>query len=239
MKVQQPPNWDLCELSASGLPTNYTFDSGIRCVEKGRPIKPQALFWYLSQIVDPEARVYADSGSSYLWAIHYWRVSNPLENGRSPFHIGIGFSSMGWAIGASVGAAAGANGRPVICLTGDGSALMSGQEITTALQENLNVLFIILNDSCLGMVKHGQALAGAEKIGTELPRVSFALMAEAMGVQAYPVHSFTDLEKIDLDHLLSQPGPCLLDIHIDATEIPPMGNRMRVLADSSKGQEYV
>ncbi|RLT95311.1 thiamine pyrophosphate-binding protein [Ketobacter sp.] len=239
LNVKKPERWDLCELSASGLPTNYALDSGIACIDKSRPIKPQALFWYLSQIVGDTTRVYADSGSSYLWAIHYWRVHKSLENGRSPFHIGIGFSSMGWAIGAAVGAAAGAQGEPVICITGDGSALMSGQEVTTALQENLNVLFIVLNDSCLGMVKHGQALGGAEAIGTELPKVNFALMAEAMGVQAYSVHSFTDLEQVDLEHLMMQPGPCLLDIHVDSSEIPPMGNRMRVLVGSSQGEVHV
>ncbi|MEZ5509689.1 MAG: thiamine pyrophosphate-binding protein [Gammaproteobacteria bacterium] len=239
LNVQQPKRWDLCELSSSGLPTNYSLDAGVTCTDKGRPIKPQALFWHLSQTVTPNARIYADSGSSYLWAIHYWRVHQTLENGRSPFHIGIGFSSMGWAIGAAVGAAAGAQGEPVICITGDGSALMSGQEVTTALQENLNVLFIILNDSCLGMVKHGQALGGAEAIGTVLPKVNFALMAEAMGVQAYSIHSFADLEQIDLQHLLSEPGPCLLDVHVDAAEVPPMGNRMRVLTGSSQGKLYV
>jgi acetolactate synthase-1/2/3 large subunit len=239
LNVQQPKRWDLCELSSSGLPTNYSLDAGVTCTDKGRPIKPQALFWHLSQTVTPNARIYADSGSSYLWAIHYWRVHQTLENGRSPFHIGIGFSSMGWAIGAAVGAAAGAQGEPVICITGDGSALMSGQEVTTALQENLNVLFIILNDSCLGMVKHGEALGGAEAIGTVLPKVNFALMAEAMGVQAYSIHSFADLEQIDLQHLLSEPGPCLLDVHVDAAEVPPMGNRMRVLTGSSQGKLYV
>lgn len=239
LNVQKSSRWDLCELSSSGLPTNYTLDGGVNCVDKRSPIKPQALFWYLSQSITPQARVYADSGSSYLWAIHYWRIQKTLDNGRSPFHIGIGFSSMGWAIGASVGAAAGSKGEPVICITGDGSALMSGQEITTALQENLNVLFIILNDSSLGMVRHGQSLAGAENIGTELPRVNFALMAEAMGVQAYPVHSFEDLQQIDLDHLLAHGGPCLLDVRIDATEVPPMGNRMRVLSGADKGEIYV
>ncbi len=237
--VQTPTHWDLCALSSSGLPTNYSLDAGITCMDKGTPIKPQALFWYLSQTVTPQVRVYADSGSSYLWGIHYWRVRQALPNGRTPFQIGIGFSSMGWAIGAAVGAAAGANGNPVICITGDGSALMSGQEITTALQNDLKVLFIILNDASLGMVKHGQALGGAERIGTNLPQVNFALMAEAMGVQAYPVHSFSDLEQIDLNHLLSQPGPCLLDVRIDASEIPPMGNRMRVLTDKVKGEAHV
>jgi len=237
-EVEKPVKWDLCGDSSSRSPTNYLLDDSVSCADRSSPIKPQAFFWHLSQSLTPQARVYADSGSSYLWAIHYWHVRKALDNGRTPFQIGIGFSSMGWAIGASVGAAAGAKDAPVICITGDGSALMSGQEITVALQENLNVLFIILNDSCLGMVKHGQALGGAEAIGTELPRVNFALMSEAMGVQAYSVNSFSDIDQIDLGHLLSQPGPCLLDVRVDASAVPPMGNRMRVLTGAATGEEY-
>ncbi|MBL1261598.1 MAG: hypothetical protein COB33_013840 [Thiotrichaceae bacterium] len=58
---------------------------------------------------------------------------------------------------------------PIACITGDGSYLMSGQEITVAVAEQLPVIFVVLNDGCLGMVKHGQALGGGEPIGFQLP----------------------------------------------------------------------
>lgn len=238
LEIEYPSAWDVVDISATGLPTNYVLESGVTCADKSRPIKPQALFWHLSQTVPENTRVYADSGCSYLWAIHYWNVKQPLKNGRTPFQIGIGFSSMGWAIGAAVGAAAGAKGEPVVCITGDGSALMSGQEITTALQEKLNVLFIVLNDSCLGMVKHGQALGGAEAIGTTLPYVDFALIAQAMGVRSEQIKSFEDLERVDLATLFSEGGPVLLDIRLDTSQVPPMGNRMRVLTGAALGEEY-
>ena len=221
------------------LPGNAELDNATRCVDVRSNIKPQSLFWHLSQTLSSDVRVYADAGSSYLWAIHYWWVRESLPSGRTPFQIGIGFSSMGWAIGAAVGAAAGAKGAPVICVTGDGSALMSGQEITTAMQENLNVLFIILNDSCLGMVKHGQRIANAERIGTDLPRINFALMAESMGVESYAVNSFADLECVNVQSMIAQPGPCLLDVRIDCNEVPPLGNRMRVLTEESSETIHV
>src|SRR5690606_21673119 len=147
----------------------------------------------------------------------------------SLFHIGIGFASMGWAIGASVGMAAAAKGAPVVCFTGDGSYLMSGQEITTALQENLNLLLVVLNDSALGMVRHGQRLSGGERIGHELPNIDFAKMAEAMGVEAYRIESMQQFDALDIPAILSRPGPCLLDIVVDREEVPPMGSRMKVL----------
>lgn len=57
---------------------------------------------------------------------------------------------------------------------------MSGQEITVAVEHKLPVVFIILNDSSLGMVRHGQELGGAESIGHNIAKVNFAMIAEAV-----------------------------------------------------------
>lgn len=58
---------------------------------------------------------------------------------------------------------------------------MSGQEFTVAVQKRVPVVFVILNDSSLGMVRHGQKLGGAESVGHEIPSVDFAGMAKCMG----------------------------------------------------------
>ena len=65
---------------------------------------------------------------------------------------------MGWAIGSAVGTSMALDNTPVVCITGDGSWLMSGQELTVAIEEQLTVIFVILNDHAYGMVKHGQML---------------------------------------------------------------------------------
>jgi acetolactate synthase-1/2/3 large subunit len=106
---------------------------------------------------------------------------------------------------------------------------MNGQEMTVALTENLTVVFVILNDSALGMVKHGQRLAGAEQIGFELPIVNFRMLAESMGIPGYVIHTAEDFDKLDLDRILSNPGPTVLDVQIDKEEVPPMGLRLRTL----------
>jgi acetolactate synthase-1/2/3 large subunit len=219
-----------------GLPVMVSLADREKCLaaETG-PVKPQALMTRVSALCPADTRVLMDSGNSFLWGIHYWNCRRPegFNPHRSLFHVGIGFSSMGWAIGASVGMAAGAGGAPVVCFTGDGSMLMSGQEITVALQENLNVLFIVLNDSSLGMVKHGQQIGGAERIGHALPKIDFALMAQAMGVESYRIDTLADLERVDIPGIVTRPGPCLLDVRIDPEEIPPMGARMKVLTGAA------
>ena len=216
---------------AYGLPSNLKIQNPEKCLEHSGKVKPQALMTYMSDVCPDETRVLFDSGNSFLWGIHYWNCRRPkgFDAHKSLFHIGIGFASMGWAIGAAVGVAAGAKGQPVVCFTGDGSMLMSGQEITVAAQNQFGVLFVVLNDSSLGMVRHGQKLSGGESIGHELPQINFALMAKAMGIEAYRIETMDDLMSLDIPQLLTQNKPCLLDVVIDGDEVPPMGARMKVL----------
>ena len=213
------------------LPTQIQLDNREGCENFSGKIKPQALMTYMSRECPSNARVLMDSGNSFLWGIHHWNIRRNEDQDPSKkfFHIGIGFSSMGWAIGASVGVASAVKSAPVICFTGDGSYLMAGQEITTALQENLNLLMVVLNDSALGMVRHGQSLSGGEPIGNRLPVIRYADMAEAMGIESYRIETMEQLLSLDLGAILQRSGPCLLDVLVDSNEIPPMGSRMKVL----------
>ncbi len=203
---------------------HITLNEPEKCLSTDSPVKPQRLMYELSQRLPVNARVFADAGNSWAWATHYLHLQS-----MGLYRIGMGYGSMAWAIGASVGSALGTAEGPTICITGDGSFLMSGQELTVAVAEQLPVVFVILNDQALGMVKHGQRLGGAEEVAFELPPVDYALMARAMGAQAETIHTFEDLERLDLDKICNNAGPTLLDIHIDPEEVPPMGARMKTL----------
>jgi acetolactate synthase-1/2/3 large subunit len=139
---------------------------------------------------------------------------------------------MGWAQGAAIGTGFACKGDPVVCITGDGSCLMSGAELTVALQHNLSVIFVVLNDSSYGMVEHGQRLTGAESIGTELPEVSYAKIARAMGIDAYTIRCTQDLLELDVDEITTKRSPTVLDCLIDKAEVPPIGLRTNALKNS-------
>jgi acetolactate synthase-1/2/3 large subunit len=216
-------------------PVRLALDDMDKCWEDSGPIKPQRLMSELSRMFPFHARFMADSTNGLLWAIHYLhpldrRISGERPARRNIFSAGWDFASMGWAIGAAVGAALADRRSPVVCVTGDGSFLMSGQEITVAAKEGLTVIYVVLNDRALGTVKHGQRLAGAEPIGFELPVVDFCAMAQAMGIQAHRVRTPQDLMDLDVDRMCRHPGPTLLDVSIDPDEAPPLGGRMRALA---------
>jgi acetolactate synthase-1/2/3 large subunit len=97
------------------------------------------------------------------------------------------------------------------------------------LAEKLTVLFVILNDAALGMVKHGQRMAGAEQIGFELPPVDFRMMAESMGIPGHVIRTAEDFDSLDLVAILRYQGPTVLDVHIDGDAVPPMGLRLKIL----------
>ncbi|MDM3872105.1 thiamine pyrophosphate-binding protein [Porticoccus sp. W117] len=210
-----------------------------KCKSDATPIKPQRLMAELPKLFPPCTRYMADSGASLAWSIHYLHPFDRRMAGKRDAHDGLyrtclEFASMGWAIGSAVGAALARPGSPVVCIAGDGSMLMSGQELTVAVQEGLPVVFVVLNDSAYGMVRHGQKLTGAEPVGTELPFVDFSTVANAMGADGYVIQSPEDLLSLDINKICSQGKPTLLDVRIDPEEVPPIG--MRTDALKSYGQ---
>jgi acetolactate synthase-1/2/3 large subunit len=209
---------------------------------------PPALLRCLSDKAPSNVRVFADSGNSFAWAIHCLEVQDRREQRqalpgttvspafherrgrpRSWLNVNTEFGAMGWAIGAAIGSAMADPRGPVVCLTGDGSYLMNGQEITVAQAEQLPVIFIILNDGALGMVMHGQRMAGAERVGFEIPTVNFALLAQALGVPSHVVRSDAEMAELDFEAILARRGPTLIDVRVDREVQPPIGIRIKIL----------
>ena len=202
------------------------------------PIKAQRLMCDLVQRFPTDTRFLADAGNSFVWAIHYL-----FPNKGGICYLSMGLCSMGWAIGASIGVFLGRKAAKekhpvVVCITGDGSYLMNGQEITVAVAHKLTVIFVVLNDHSLGMVKHGQHLTGSESIGCEISPVNFCGIAKAMGADGYVIQDVCDFDMINFD-LITAPsyGPTLLDVRVDENEIPPMG--MRVIEIKSAQSPYL
>jgi acetolactate synthase-1/2/3 large subunit len=200
----------------------------------GAPIKPQYLMRELGWRSPPETRFLADTGNSTIWATHYLALHDHQPSPGGWMRVTMNFAPMGWAIGGAIGTALANRSLPVVCITGDGSLLMNGQEMTVAQVEKLTVLFVVLNDSALGMVKHGQRLAGAERVGVDIPNVDFRMLAESMGIPGFVIRTADDLDHLDLDAILLHEGPILLDVRVDKEEIPPMGLRIKTLGSKNE-----
>ena len=197
-----------------------------KCLSNEAPVKPQRLMTYLSKALPDDTRIFVDAGNSWSWATHYLT----RRNSEGLYRIAMGYGSMAWSIGAAIGSAIANRRGPTVCIVGDGSYLMSAQEITVAAQQQLPVVFVVLNDAAMGMVMHGQRLGQQESIGWQLNEVNYAAMARAMGIDGIVIERPQQLELLDMQALFAKSGPTLLDVRIDRDEVPPMGDRINGLA---------
>ncbi len=207
-------------------------------VPGGNRIHPRELMLELPRLLPAASRYVVDSGNGLAWAVHYLhprdrRLRHEQRVERGLFFGAFEFASMGWAIGAAIGMALAGSGDRIVCITGDGSLLMSGQEITVAIEERLPMIFLILNDSALGMVKHGQRLAGAEATAYSLPSIDFAAYARSMGAAGQVIRNLDELRNLDMAAVFSRSGPTVLDVRIDGEAVPPIATRMKILGDQA------
>lgn len=164
-----------------------------------------------------QTRFFIDNSNSVPWSIHYFFHHRPES-----YHLSIEFATMAWAVGAAVGGAFASQSAPSVCIAGDGCYLMSGQEITVAVERQLPVIFVILNDRAYGLIRHGHRIAGTEQVDYAIPAVDFAQMAKAAGAEAHTIKSAADFDRIDWHALALRQGPTLLDVAIDPEEPPPL-----------------
>ncbi len=225
--IQQKFQKERSEQASHGY--QMTLNDPESCYSDAIPLKPQRVVSEFARAIPLNFRLHLDAGNTWAWFTHYYH----RKSSSGYYHIAMGFGSMGWAIGASIGSTFGSK-EPSVCITGDGSYLMSGQEITVALQHQLPVIYVVLNDGVLGMVKHGQKLGGAEEVGFELPEVDYALMAQAMGIEGITIKTPQELMEIDWQRLGNKQAPTMINLIIDPNEVPPMGQRVKGLADKSQ-----
>jgi acetolactate synthase-1/2/3 large subunit len=188
-----------------------------RPTTKGQPLKAPEVYYELIRRLPRETRFFIDNSNSVPWSIHYFFHSRPES-----YHLSIEFATMAWAVGAAIGGAFANQTAPSVCIAGDGCYLMSAQEITVAVEQQLPVLFVVLDDQAYGLIRHGHRVLGTETVEYRIPAVDFALMARATGAEAYTIKEVSDFEKIDWQELALHQGPTLLHVLIDPEETPPL-----------------
>lgn len=189
------------------------------------PYHPQRLIMDLAEAMPEDTLYFADNGNSMAWAIRYLPITQPYS-----FHVGLGFASMGFAVAAAIGGKLAAGNRPVVALVGDGSFLMNGTEVATAVNYNIPVIWVIMNNSMLGMVYHGRKLAGIpEGIESGFKPVDFVKLAEGFGARGIRITKPGEINREMMAELISAKVPTVLDVVIDPEEVPPIHSRITSL----------
>jgi acetolactate synthase I/II/III large subunit len=176
----------------------------------------------LSRMLPPDAVVIPDAGNHWLDTISLCRAG---RTGGVQLNCGVG--AMGWAIGASVGMAMvasqqGAAGRGplTVCVTGDGSMLMHGAELTVAAEHELNLLVVVFNNRSHGRVRLGQRLDfDREPMGTDIPGIDFAQWMSAMGLRTFRIDHADQVDEV-LAAALATPGTVGVEVLCHPDEVP-------------------
>ena len=140
-------------------------------------LKPQYIIEKINELA-PDAIITTEVGQNQMWAAQYFKYSEPRT-----FITSGGLGTMGYGLPAAIGAKVGAPDRTVIDISGDGSFMMKCQEIATAVEGNIPIKVMILNNQYLGMVRQWQELFYDRRYSfTDIhSRTDFVKLAEAFG----------------------------------------------------------
>jgi len=187
-------------------------------------LNPQAIIEATRKYMKPDEIVATDVGQHQMWVSQYYKFSKPRT-----FITSGGLGTMGFGMGAAIGACIGGNRKRTVLFTGDGSFHMNLNEMATAVSNNLPIIIIVMNNNVLGMVRQWQNLFFEERYSsTTLNRkTNFVKLAEAFGATGYRLEKMSEMDDV-LKKAFSQNGVVLIDAVIDSDEkvlpmIPPGG----------------
>jgi len=160
----------------------------------------------VSDLTEGEAVIVTDVGQHQMAVARYYRFSE-----KSTLVTSGGMGTMGFGLPASMGAASGNPGRPVVAFIGDGGFQMTLQELGTIMQYQIPVKIILLNNSFLGMVRQWQQMFfNGRYASTEMVNPDFMALAGAYGITAHRVTHREDLREAIVTMLAAE-GPYILE----------------------------
>jgi acetolactate synthase-1/2/3 large subunit len=177
-------------------------------------IKPQSVIRELHRLTKGEAIITTDVGQHQMWVAQFY----PFTRTRQLITSG-GLGTMGFGLPAAVGAQLACPDRLVVAVVGDGGFQMTNQELATAVQYNLPVKILIMNNGYLGMVRQWQEMF-YDRTYSEVDisvAPDFVKLAEAYGAAAFRASKPEDLADV-LAAGLAHPGVAVMDIVVSKEE---------------------
>ena len=177
-------------------------------------IKPQFVIEKLYELTEGNAIITTEVGQNQMWAAQYYHFNEPNH-----FITSGGLGVMGFGLPAAIGAKAACPDKLVVDVAGDGSIQMNIQELMTAVESNIDVKIVILNNRYLGMVRQWQELF-YDKVysSTDMANApDFVKLAEAYGAKGLRCEKPEDVEAV-LSEGLNSKGTIVMDFIVDREE---------------------
>lgn len=177
-------------------------------------LSPQFVLEKLYEVTQGQAIITTEVGQNQMWAAQFYKYKEPRT-----FISSGGLGTMGFGLGASIGAAMGRPDRKVINVAGDGSFKMNSTELATVAKYKVPIIQLLLNNHTLGMVRQWQDLFFQGRFShTSLgPDVDFVKLAAAYGIRAYRISSNEEVEDV-LREAVSLDEPVLIECDINPNE---------------------
>jgi acetolactate synthase-1/2/3 large subunit len=184
--------------------------------------RPYGLIHQVAELLDDDAIITTDVGQHQMWTAQAFPFRYPRQWLTSG-----GLGTMGFGLPAAIGAALARPARTVACFSGDGSLLMNIQELATAVEEQLNIKIIVMNNNSLGLVHQQQQMFYRRRVfAAEFQtRTDFVAIAAGFGMRGYDLATSSD-PVATLSAALQREGPCLINAPVGLDEhvlpvVPP------------------
>ena len=158
-----------------------------------------------------EAIITTDVGQHQMWAAQYYKYTQPRT-----FLTSGGLGTMGYGLGACIGAKCGCPDKTVINIAGDGCFRMNMNELATASRYGIPVIEVVINNHVLGMVRQWQTLFYDKRYSATIleDKVDFVKVAEGLGVKAVRVTELSQLAPA-IRQAVEEKVPYFIDVQID------------------------
>ena len=215
VNAEQKPDWEKAVKALKETENDY--------LDIRPGLTPRNAIMTLNKHLGENTAVATDVGQHQMWAAQNVSFKKPRR-----FISSGGLGTMGFGLGAAIGAAVGTGERSVL-VTGDGSFGMCLNELTTAVTYNVPVVILLMNNGVLGMVRQWQTLFFNKHYSNTIldRKTDFVALARAFGADGEAVDTVAALDKA-FEHAFSCDGPYVIDCRIDKDEfvlpmLPPGG----------------